>query len=28
VTRNSFGIFAVYRLIVGVGVLLVVALRG
>ena len=28
VTRNSFGIFAVYRVIVGVGVLLVVAFRG
>ena len=27
-TRNSFGIFAVYRLIIGIGVLAVVALRG
>jgi len=28
VTRNSFGVFAVYRLILGAVVLLVVALRG
>ena len=28
VTRNSFGVFAVYRIIVGAGVLLVVLLRG
>jgi len=28
VTRNSFGVFAVYRIIVGAGVLIVVLLRG